>query len=72
MLKAIAVLADRELRATDDDGALGDHHIAGEYTGLLQLIMAAIIRLNIHGLGAVGPLGMRQQRRHQRGGHQQR
>ncbi|MNT77758.1 hypothetical protein D3C72_2169080 [compost metagenome] len=71
MLVTIAVLADGQLGATDDDGALGHHDIAGEDAGLLELIVRTIVRLDVHGLGAVGALGVRQQWQRQHSRHQQ-
>ena len=44
-------------RPTDLDGALGDHHIAGEDAGLATIFVAQGVGLHVHGLVAVGTLG---------------
>ncbi len=54
LLVTLGVLADVDALAADDGRALGDHHIAGEHTGLFQVVIPQRIGFGIHGLVPVG------------------
>ncbi len=68
VLEAVGILAHLQLRAAQHDGALGHDHTAGENAGLLELIVAQGIGLDVHGLVAVGFFGVHQRRCGQRQG----
>src|SRR5690606_31153208 len=65
-LVALGVLLHLDLGAADHDGALGDHHVAGEHAGLARVVVAQVIGLGVHGLHAVGVLGPRRARGRER------
>jgi hypothetical protein len=59
-LGAVRILADFQPVAANHNRALGQDDPAGEDADLLKIVIAQRIRLNIHGLVAVGLFGMHQ------------
>lgn len=57
VLKALGVFAHHQRVATDDDGALGQHHPACEDAHALDVVVLHPVGLDLHRLVAVGFLG---------------
>lgn len=72
MLVAISALTHLQARAAQHDGAFGHDDMAGEHRGLLQLVMAQCVGLDVHGLVAIGLFGMGAGQQGQPAGRQQR
>ena len=70
-LEALGVLAHFQARTTQHDAALGHDHPAGEHAGLLEVVVAQRIGLDVHGLVAIGLFGQGRHGAAQGGSHQQ-